>query len=252
MPTQVTPFLEGIILFLVPYFRAIFPNPATARAECIETLASYGARTRAELINAVQIIAFNLTTLDTLAEAKESDMSLSMRLRYRGCANNLNRSSHQNETTLAKRLAADPPPPPEPAVEPINDLTEAQTQDALQQVHTRIATYRANLAKGRPTSLLDTLPAESDDLTIATWKNAMKGVLTQNLQLLRHHPPPDPPSRRNRREPHHRPAQPYGRKPQRSSAASICGGGRAIASTGELNGTWIALASKCRPPPAEP
>lgn len=38
-------FLERMILFLRPYFLSITPDHDLARAEILETLASYGART---------------------------------------------------------------------------------------------------------------------------------------------------------------------------------------------------------------
>ena len=44
---------------------------------------AYETRTRAEMLQAAHIIAFGMTTLDVLAEAKTAEMSQSMRLRYR-------------------------------------------------------------------------------------------------------------------------------------------------------------------------
>ena len=85
-------FLETIIAFLLPYFSAASMDKHEARSEIIDTLTSYDTRTRAEMLQAAHIIAFGMTTLDVLAEAKTAEMSPSMRLRYRGCANNLNRS----------------------------------------------------------------------------------------------------------------------------------------------------------------
>jgi hypothetical protein len=181
MPTQATPFLEGMIRFLLPYFLALIPDPAAARAEIIETLASYGARTRAEALNAVQVIAFSLTTLDTLAEAKETEMSQSMRLRYRGCANNLNRSTQRNEAILAKRQAADPPPSPDPMVEPIDDLSEAATREALQQVQEEIRLYRNGLSSAHPLTTPHARPlTPADELNIAAFSNAMVSALTRD------------------------------------------------------------------------
>jgi hypothetical protein len=89
-PFMASPFMERLIRFLVPYFIVVTPDLEAARAEVLETLASYGARTRSEMLNAIQIIAFGLSALETLGEAKTDEMSPSMRLRFRGCANNLN------------------------------------------------------------------------------------------------------------------------------------------------------------------
>ena len=120
-PFQPSVFLEQIIRFLLPCFLATAVDLDAARQDILETLRSYGARTRAELLNAAQIIAFSLSALDTLSEARAGAMSPSMRLRYRGCANGLNRSSQQNEQSLQQRLCADPvgPDPAEPAHTPL-------------------------------------------------------------------------------------------------------------------------------------
>ena len=75
-----------------------------ARSEIIDTLASYATRTRAEMLQAAHIIALGMTTLDVLAEAKTAEMSPSMRLRYRSCANSLNRATLQTEKALDLRL----------------------------------------------------------------------------------------------------------------------------------------------------
>jgi hypothetical protein len=183
MPSQAAPFLEGMIRFLLPYFLTFIPDQAAARAEIIETLASYGARTRAEALNAVQVIAFSFTALETLSEAKETEMSLSMRLRYRGCANNLDRSTQRNEATLAKRQAADPPQQQDPTAE----RAEAETQEALQQVHEEIQLYRSTLSAAHPAAAPYPRPlTPAEQLNIAAYSNAMVGALTRNENA----PPP--------------------------------------------------------------
>jgi hypothetical protein len=106
---QTGPFLERLIRFLIPFFTGVTPDSEAARTEILETLASYGARTRAELLNAVQAVAFAMSALDMLHEAKTTDMSPAMRLRFRGCANNLSRHGQKQEETLNKRLACDQP-----------------------------------------------------------------------------------------------------------------------------------------------
>jgi hypothetical protein len=111
-PLDPSPFLDRLVLFLMPYFLAVAPDHATARSEILETLAAYGARTRAELFTAAQILAFGFSALDVLAEAKTiQEMPAPTRLRYRNCANALNRICQQNEKALAKRLACEDPSP---------------------------------------------------------------------------------------------------------------------------------------------
>jgi hypothetical protein len=136
------PFLERLIRFLMPYFIPVCTDEATAREDILETLASYAGRSRSEIINAARIIAFSFAALDTLAEAKASGLSPSMGLRYRGCANNLNRSCQQNEQILAKRLACDLPLPPLPTDEPIDDLPDPDFHKAIEQAEASIESYR--------------------------------------------------------------------------------------------------------------
>jgi hypothetical protein len=146
MLTQSTPFLERLILFLMPYFLTATGDHDAARAEIVETIASYGPRTRAEMINAVQIIAFSFSALDVLAEASAaSGMSPAQRLRHRGCANNLNRSARQNEDTLAARLAAKVPEMADLPAEPVDDVSEAAFEEALQRAQTQITAYRSGV-----------------------------------------------------------------------------------------------------------
>jgi hypothetical protein len=146
MPLQPSPFLDRLVLFLMPYFVAVAPDHATARSEILSTLASYGARTRAELFTAAQVLAFVLSALDVLAEAKTvQEMTATTRLRYRGCANALNRICQQNEKALAKRLACDGP-----GEAPATPAEEADLQDMLQKAKADIGTYRSRLSGARP------------------------------------------------------------------------------------------------------
>jgi hypothetical protein len=82
--------IEESIAFLLPYFGDLGGEDREARIEIIETLAAYATRARAEMLKASQIIALGMTTLDVLSGAKTTEMSQSMRIRYRGCANGLN------------------------------------------------------------------------------------------------------------------------------------------------------------------
>ena len=162
MPTlQASVFLERLLRFLIPYFTDVTADIAVARAEALETLAAYGARTRAELLCAVQIIVFSFTAFETLAEANTPGMSPSMRLRFRGCANNLNRSSQKTEQTLAIRLACDAPQASDVKTEPVNDLSEPQAEEILRQTQDQIEASRnragnASASAPRPAQNLQT------------------------------------------------------------------------------------------------
>ena len=145
-----SPFLERLLRYLMPYFTGVTPNPQAARAEALETLISYGARTRGELMNAIQVIILGFSTLETLSEATAGEMSPSMRLRFRGCANNLNRNGQKTELILIKRLACDVPKPTDLTAEPVADLPEAQVEETLQQTQAKIDTTRNRLSGNRP------------------------------------------------------------------------------------------------------
>jgi hypothetical protein len=109
-PLQKSIFLDRLVCYLMPYFLPMTTTISLARADILETLDSYGARSRAELLTVVQIIAFSLSALDALMGAKaDATLSPSLQLRFRGCANNLSRSSHQAEKSFAVRLKCDPP-----------------------------------------------------------------------------------------------------------------------------------------------
>ena len=104
----------------MPYFLETAASIAGARIEILRTLASYAARSRPNLLLAAHTIALGITTLDALHEAGTIAMSDSMRLRYRGNANSLNRAMLQTEKSLQARLAAESVPEPVP-VEPVRD-----------------------------------------------------------------------------------------------------------------------------------
>jgi hypothetical protein len=169
--------MERLIRFLVPYFIVVTPDLEAARAEVLETLASYGARTRSEMLNAIQIIAFGLSALETLGEAKTDEMSPSMRLRFRGCANNLNRSGQKNEQVLARRQARDLPDIVKPVAEPVDDVPEALVEEIIQQTRTKIDTTRNRLSCTRPASGPYAKPASKEQYDKRPWGSAMLQAL---------------------------------------------------------------------------
>jgi hypothetical protein len=135
-------FLETVSAFLLPYFADAAADMHEARNEILDTLASYATRTRAEMLQAAQIIAFGMTTLDVLAEARTAELSPSTRIRYRSCANGLNRSTLQTEKALDLRLGGDVPIAADPMLEPVNDLREAEVETAIEQAQAKIDACR--------------------------------------------------------------------------------------------------------------
>jgi len=142
MASRPNSFLDTIIAFLMPYFINASRDKHEARSEIVDTLVAYETRTRAEMLQAAHIIAFGMTTLDVLAEAKTAEMSQSMRLRYRSCANSLNRSTLQTEKALDQRLGDELPAAPAAMPEPIDDMREAEIMAAIQQAKANINAQR--------------------------------------------------------------------------------------------------------------
>jgi len=143
------PFRERLMVYLLPYFMPLTDDFELARAEVLETLASYGARTRSEMINAARIIALSFSALELLAEAKSGDLPPSLRLRYCTSANALDRSCQHIEKTLAKAVACDVPAAIEPAADPIDDMAQAEIEAALADAKATIDTYRNGLSGAR-------------------------------------------------------------------------------------------------------
>jgi hypothetical protein len=167
-------FMRSIIHFLLPFFADSAADLDAATAEILETLASYGARTRAETLHAAQIIAFSMSTLEILAEAQTADLSPSLRIRFRACANGLNRSALQNETALDRSLAADVPAAAQDTVsEPQNDISDAELHAAIEHARTKLDGYRIHLSKAQ------SVFAPQRDAAQPVYADPMTGVLSQ-------------------------------------------------------------------------
>jgi hypothetical protein len=167
-------FMQHIIGFLMPYFADTAADLEATVEEILQTLASYGARTRAETLKAAQIIALSMTTLEALAEAKSADLSPSLRVRYLGCANSLNRSTLQHEKTLEKRLASDIPD--QTVAEPANDLPDHQVEAAIDFARAQIVSYRDRLPAARPAGGSNLTQPRPDMATLA---GVMMSALSQ-------------------------------------------------------------------------
>ena len=153
-PIPSSPFRERLITYLLPYFLPLTSDFELARTEALETLESYGARTRSEMINAMRIIALSFTSMDLLAVSKGTEMPPDMRLHYVRQANSLARTCQQNENALAKRLAVDPAPPVEQAADPIDDVPDIDVEALIEQTHAQIIAYRKSIP-GSPRHQLD-------------------------------------------------------------------------------------------------
>jgi hypothetical protein len=154
-------FMDRLICYLMPFFLPVAPDLAAARTEILETLASYGARTRAEFLLVAQIIAFSCSALEALGQAKTPDIPAAVQLRYRSGAATLNRASQQTQKSLTARLACDTPDAT-PQTDPMNDITDAQLDEILRQTDARIELATKKLAltpnpHSKPSAMFDAL-----------------------------------------------------------------------------------------------
>jgi len=165
-PSAVDTLLNAIITLLMPLFIAQSGDPLGARLAIIETLAAYGAQTRAELLNAAQVIAFSLSALDNLGRAMAPELSVSLCLRLRGGANALNRAARQNARALNAPTPNDDQRtnpargshgPAQPA-DPAEETDEADIQVAMEQARNRIAMAQARIDVEQATLRLASAP----------------------------------------------------------------------------------------------
>ena len=204
-------FLENIIRFLMPYFLPVAPSPAEARADILETLATYGVHTRSAMLSAAQAIAFGFATLETLQEAKDPDLTPAMRLKYRSCANTLTRSAEKADRFLDyKRIDdAQGAPPPQAAqtrpAEPLNDLSDPDAQAAIAFARDQIALHRNKTGNAKPqparrSSILPSRPGltpREQEENNRMWGHAMIRALDDMgmpVQLVSAQSPPTPAS----------------------------------------------------------
>lgn len=173
MPLISSAFLEAITASLLPYFASAAADIQEARTEIMETLAAYGPRTRTEFLQSARIIALSMTTLDVLAEAKTVEMSQSMRIRFHGCANGLNRSTMQVEKSLDTNQAREAPQPSQPVSETVDDLPDTDPQGATEPARVAIDAHRAAPPATNPRPV--TLEARNKQL----WAGAMMDTLRQ-------------------------------------------------------------------------
>jgi hypothetical protein len=101
-----------IITILAPMFlTAADGDIHFARLAAMQTVNAYQARNHADLLAIAQIIGFGLAALGCLGLSMADNLSISMTLRLRGCANALNRSAEQNRRALRHIRASGNPEP---------------------------------------------------------------------------------------------------------------------------------------------
>ena len=143
--------LNRVIRYLLPFFLHLTPDAQAARREVIATLAAYGARTRAELLLAAKIIAFNLSVMDTLCEVKTAeDLSPLLRLRLRACAKTLDQAARASEKALERSLRCDAPATETGTEDPNLDATGEETEAFIQHFPAEPTPSTANRLANAP------------------------------------------------------------------------------------------------------
>ena len=105
-----------------------------------------------------------------------------MRIRFRGCANNLNRNGQKTEQTLAKRLACDVPKATDTTADPIYDLPEPQVEEILQQTQAKLDTCRNRLSGKRPAHSPQPRPLTNKADRKRFWNTAMMDRLAAEAE----------------------------------------------------------------------
>jgi hypothetical protein len=137
-PSPMLAFILGLLTQMLSAAGIADPDLASrAAAEAIETYAAAGSR---RLVTAGEVIAFGLAALDALRLSMAPDLSLSMKLKLRSCANGLNRSVQAStkrlESSAALPAAACQAPEPEPQpAHPLPDLSPAPIPPGATQDH---------------------------------------------------------------------------------------------------------------------
>jgi hypothetical protein len=148
--TETTDFMLGFVLSLLTPFLAAgsITDPALIHLAAAETIAAYNAPSpdrsspdpdRASpdrLIGIAQAVAFALTSVDNLRLSLPPDLSLSMKLKLRGNANALQRSSQRAIPTRDAQPQDTEPPDPTAILATLETATsEVQRAQAAPPTH---------------------------------------------------------------------------------------------------------------------
>jgi hypothetical protein len=115
-PGRDDPLLAVLLTLLIPLLTTGSAADAGRAAE--QAVAAYRAGGQDQLVSIAQIVGFAVTSLDTLRLSMDAELSVPMKLRLRGNAAALSRSSHLATATLDNQrcqAATLPAPRPEPA-----------------------------------------------------------------------------------------------------------------------------------------
>ena len=137
----------GIIIDLVTplLMTAGLTDISLARIAARQAIEAYRAQAEPELVSAAQIFGFGICSLDSLRLSARNGASINQKLRLRGNANGLSRSSQRANTTLThqRQDAAADPATAEP--DPIAAREQAELINALAETTGFLARARAEV-----------------------------------------------------------------------------------------------------------
>jgi hypothetical protein len=192
MNDQPNPLMEFILRLLAPLLMAgSVTDLERARQAAVQAIEIYTARGQSELITIGQIVGFAITALDDLRLSMGPDLSLSMKLKLRGNANALNRSSLHATATLNQPRPAPTWAPEEPAtpteptkIEPAEIEPVSATLPVAQQNRLNWANAMSKTTADLQSRAAQVSPAQRQ--TDRRWIN----VLTEVAGQLRAEPQP--------------------------------------------------------------
>jgi hypothetical protein len=148
-----------VVTVLMPMFiGATGGDMYLARLAAFDTVNAYRFNNHVDLLSVAHIVAFGLVALGSLSLSMADDLTLSMTLRLRGCANALHRSGEQSRRALKDDLAQPATPHrPEPTVptgpppDPVADAGyEAAVIAGVAETQKRVAEANARLRNPAP------------------------------------------------------------------------------------------------------
>ena len=188
-PTDRAEQLLGVVLAMLTPLLTV-GSPEDARLAARQAIAAYQTGEQANLVSISQIVGFAIASLDNLRLSAPPDLSLSMKLKLRGNANALSRTSLNVSAAAAHppppAAAAPPDQPPPPAAEPDRDDTGHQTAAIAELRKVRDQLRQAQAADPAADPAAEPLTPRQRDLA---WASAMTEVAAEYSTGLADLPP---------------------------------------------------------------
>jgi hypothetical protein len=187
------PLLAVVLMLLTPLL--MIGNVSDARLAAEQAVAAYRSAGQDQLVSIAQIVGFAVTSLDNLRLSMDADLSLPMKLRLRGNATALNRSSQRATTTLDNQRRETPAPafPQAEAARPIADPDEAPRQArvlaALQDAQAEVRRAQTALRTATPASAEASAEPPDQRQRDLAWATAMTDVAAEYSADMDQHSP---------------------------------------------------------------